>query len=141
MIRIATTILESNKKELTLGLNSFNTPKELSGVEAWIQLIINLMFIRKGQYPSNPKIGIGIQDYDYNFVDDAIASLQADLKYQTETFIPEVPIESIQVTSTTVERQNVLVIIITLRYKNELVTSVVATAENSNHNIEFEIKI
>ena len=141
MIDIATTILESNKKELTLGLNSFNTPEELSGVRAWVQLIVNLMFIRKGQYPSNPKIGIGIQDYDYKFVDDAKAALQADLKYQTETFIPEVPIESIQVTSTTVERQNILVIIITLRYNNELVTTVVATAENSNHNIDFEIKI
>jgi hypothetical protein len=42
---MSSTVLESNKKELTLDIDSFNKPKELSDVEAWSQLMLNLIFL------------------------------------------------------------------------------------------------
>ena len=62
--------LEANKKELGLSTNVFNKATEYQGKTAWFQLILNLIFLRPGTYPSIPNMGVGLQDYEYEYIDD-----------------------------------------------------------------------
>ena len=57
--------LECDKLELQLGINSFDNPTQLSELKAWSQLMLNLIFLEKGTYPSLPDMGVGIQNYEY----------------------------------------------------------------------------
>lgn len=130
--------LESNKKELVLGTNVFDKPTELNGPNAWAQLLVNLCFLRPGTYPSSPEMGIGIQDYDYEFIDTAISRLSEDIPAQCRQYLPDVPLESVEVKSTIVDNRDILIIIFHLYYNNTII-SAAAAAEVTNKLIDFDI--
>lgn len=132
--------LESQKKELLLGLNSFDKPAEVIGKNAWIKLITHLLFLKKGTYPSNPLIGIGIQQYEFSFMDDTITLLQSEILEQARIYLPDVPLDSVVVDSTEVEGKKILLIIITFIDDGNIDTAVVATAVSQNI-IDFEVSM
>lgn len=133
--------LNSDKKELCIGLDSFDEPKTLSNKKAWIQLIINLMYMIKGSNPSNPNMGVGIQEYDFQFLEEAIAKLEAELTDQIRTYLPDVPVNSITVDSTDSDTgKKILLIIIQLYYNGEMDSAVVA-AEASQNIIDFVVSM
>lgn len=130
--------LESDKKELVLGINVFDKPTELIGPKAWAQLLVNLCFLRPGTYPSQPMMGIGIQDYEYEFIDAAIERLQEEIPAQARQYLPDVPLESVEVKSTIVNGRDILIIIFNMYYRNTIVSAAVA-ADVSNKIIDFDI--
>ena len=130
--------LESDKKELGLGTNVFNKPVEYVGKNAWFQLIMNLIFLRPGTYPSIPTMGVGIQDYEYEFIDDVKDNIKEAIEGQVKTFLPDVPLESVDVSSVDYNGKAILLIVITLNDNGELVTGAVAS-EVANKLIDFEI--
>ncbi len=130
--------LESSKKELSLGINVFNKPTELSGPNAWSQLILNLLFLRPGTYPSQPSMGIGIQDYDYEFLDAAITKLDTEINSQIRIYLPDIPLDGVSVQSTIYNGKTILMIVIQLVVNGGIVTSVVAS-EVSNKIIDFDV--
>lgn len=130
--------LESNKKELVLGTNVFSKPTELVGPKAWSQLILNLLFLRPGTYPSQPMMGVGIQDYEYEFLDDAISRLNSSINEQIRMYLPDIPLEGIEVKATDYNGRKILFIVIKLYDDGSVVTAVVA-AELKNHIIDFDI--
>jgi len=126
---------EANKKEQLLGLNVFNKPAELAGKTAWPRLVLNLLFLRKGTYPSIPRMGIGIQDYEYEYLDSAIASLQEEIESQCQTYLPELPITQIKVDSAEYQGQKILVIGITFTDNGQSLSfAVAATVEKKITN-------
>lgn len=129
---------ETNKKELLLGLNLFQKPAELVGKDAWARLTLNLLFLRKGTYPSAPQMGVGIQDYDYEFLEEIISPLQEDIQAQMHTYLPSVPLTDVQVTSTEFEGKPILVIGLGF-YDNGAVKYSAVAAQVSNKLIDFEI--
>lgn len=132
--------LESNKKELILGLNSFDKAAEASGKEAWILLIIYLFFINKGSYPSNPNIGIGIRQYDYEFMDTALDVLPSEIMEQVRLFLPDIPLESVNVTSDMVAGKKILVII--LEFVDDTINDTAVIAAMISQNIiDFEVSM
>ncbi len=132
--------LESNKKELILGLNSFDKAAEASGKEAWIRLIIYLFFINKGSYPSNPNIGIGIRQYDYEFMDTALDVLPSEIMEQVRLFLPDIPLESVNVTSDMVAGKKILVII--LEFVDDTINDTAVIAAMISQNIiDFEVSM
>lgn len=130
--------LESSKKELSLGINVFNKPTELSGPNAWSQLILNLLFLRPGTYPSQPSMGIGIQDYDYEFLDAAISKLDTEINSQIRIYLPDIPLDGVSVQSTIYNGKTILMIVIQLVVNGGIVTSVVAS-EVSDKIIDFDV--
>jgi hypothetical protein len=52
-------------KEVVFGLDNFQQPKMLSDKETIAQNILNLLFMRPGNLPSLPHIGINIKQYLY----------------------------------------------------------------------------
>ena len=134
--------LDAEKKELVLGLNSFNQPAETSGVEAWVKLITNLLFMKKGAYPTDPEMGCEIQKYEYAFVDDVRDEIESLINDQIRRYLPDIPFESATISTTTSDSGKViLLIILQFTYnEGETETAVVAT-ENSKNYINFEVVI
>lgn len=131
--------LESNKKELEIALNSFNKPTEIKGKEAWIRLIIYLLYIKKGTYPSNPNIGIDIRRYEFEFIDKAIPLLQNEISDQTKWFLPDVPLVSVIVDSTRVRGDTILLIILT--FEDNTPDNVAVIATSAYNIIDFEVSM
>lgn len=130
--------MEYKKKELGLNTNVFGKAVEYKGKEAWFQLILNLLFLRPGTYPSIPTMGIGIQDYEYEFIDDIKDNLQINIQDQVKAFLPDVPLDSIDIQTVDYDGHTILLITINLYDNGEIVTGAVAS-EVTNNLIDFEI--
>ena len=130
--------LEANKKELGLSTNIFNKATEYQGKTAWFQLILNLIFLRPGTYPSIPNMGVGLQDYEYEYIDDVKDNIRNKIEEQVNLFLPDVPLASVEVTSVEYEGKTILLIVISLEDNGQIVTGAVAS-EVTNHLIDFEI--
>ena len=130
--------LEANKKELGLSTNVFNKATEYQGKTAWFQLILNLIFLRPGTYPSIPNMGVGLQDDEYEYIDDVKDNIRNKIEEQVNLFLPDVPLASVEVTSVEYEGKTILLIVISLEDNGQIVTGAVAS-EVTNHLIDFEI--
>lgn len=136
-------IAEQNKKELTLNINPFNEMAELSGKDAWIRTTLNLLFMRKGSYPSCPDMGVDILSaYEFEFADNATRKIQEDVMRQVSTYLPEVPLTGISISTKRLPNINkpVLIIALTFSYDKNRDISVVATTERNNI-IDFAIAV
>ena len=130
--------LEANKKELGLSTNVFNKATEYQGKTAWFQLILNLIFLRPGTYPSIPNMGVGLQDYDYEYIDDVKDNIRNKIEEQVSLFLPDVPLASVEVSSVDYEGKTILLIVISLDDNGQIVTGAVAS-EITNRLIDFDI--
>lgn len=130
--------LESSKKELVLGLNVLNKPGERIGSNAWAQLILQLIFLKPGTYPSQPEMGIGIQDYDYEYLDVAIEKLNSIIQAQIAMYLPDVPVDTVSVSSFDYQERKIMMIQINLIDNGSIVTEVIAT-EIKNRIINFDV--
>ena len=131
--------LESNKAETTLEINSFDKPKELSGLAAWSQLMLNLIFLKPGTYPSIPQMGIGIENYQYEFMDDTIAELSAAITSQQQTYLPEVPLAGVQIGKVIQNGQPILIIQMLFNDASGTVSSAIAINTTKRNFLDFEV--
>ena len=130
---------ESDKKELILGINSFDKPSEAIGVDAWAKLVTNLLFMKKGTYPSEPDMGIEIQKYEFDFIDDVKDDLEIEITEQINAYLPGIPLTTVSVRSTTSDSgKSILLIVLEFSYNGKLDSAVVA-AENSANLINFKV--
>ena len=130
----------AEKKEIVLGLNSFNQPAELSGKDAWVKLIMNLLFQHKGTCPSDPNMGGELDMYDYAFIDDVKQEIKNTCMDQVHTYLPDIPLTGCEVTSSILSNgQSVLLITLIFQYNESVFDNVVVAAENSNNQINFAI--
>ena len=86
---------ESDKLELLLSINSFDNPTQLSEIKAWAQLMTNLIFLEPGTYPSMPEMGVGIESYQYDFMDEALEELNAKIITQQQAYLPDIPLQAV----------------------------------------------
>jgi len=132
---------EFQKKELILGVNSFDQPSEVSGVNAWVKLITHLLFLQKGSFPSDPLMGIGIQTYDYRAIDDIAEDLQEDITIQIKTYLPDITFESAIVDKTvTPNGQTLLLVILNFEVEDGELETVAVAADTSKNIINFECR-
>ena len=131
--------LESSKTETSLQINSFDKPKELSSVAAWSQLLLNLIFLKPGTYPSLPTMGVGIEDYQYEFLEDAISELSAKITDQQQTFLPDVPLSGVQISK--MEENGIPILIIQLFFTIDsgVTSSAVAINISKRNFLDFEV--
>lgn len=77
------------KDELLLSKDEFNQPEIRKDMLALAQVIQNLLIIEKGTYPNQPKLGIGIKNYLFEFIDYiTLSNLEEEIKDQISEFIP-----------------------------------------------------
>lgn len=132
--------LESDKKELSLEIDSFDRPKELTKAQAWSQLILNVIFLKKGTYPSLPELGIDIRQYDYEFMDTACARLQEEIAEQHATFLPEVPLVGVMVSSTDFRGQPIMLVQMQFQIdRNTVENTAIAINTSSRNFLDFDV--
>lgn len=129
----------AEKLELTLNLNNYDRPLVVSGKMAWIQLILNLLFTRKGSYPSCPEMGVDILSYEFKFDDIAKIKIQSELMEQINTYLPDIPISKAVIDVKRVANVNQPLLFLYLTFIDSE-TSVVAITEEY-HVIDFAIAI
>lgn len=133
--------LESNKTELLLSINSFDNPTQLTQVQAWAQLMTNLIFLQPGTYPSMPEMGVGIEEYQYDFLDEVITELSARIISQQQTYLPDLPLRA--VTIEPYDYEGLRILLIHLTFYTDMGNASVAVAVNaspgSRHFLDFDI--
>lgn len=73
-----------------LSTNAFSMPKVFNKSEAAYIHLIYLIYLEPGKFQSHPSMGVGIiSKYRFNNDDNMLQQLQSDIKYQIETFLPE----------------------------------------------------
>lgn len=134
--------LDAEKKELSLSINSFDQPTELVGVDAWAKLVANLLFMKKGSYPTDPEMGCELQQYEFSVIDEVTDEIQELITEQVRTYLPDIPLDTVSVKKDYMQGgQPIMLIILEFSYNDgELDTAVVA-AEKSNNLINFEVVI
>lgn len=136
--------LDYEKKELSIGIDNFNKPAQLSGKDAWINLITTLLFMKKGTYPTDPEMGCELQKYEYGFMESTVFDkIENEIRDQITTYLPDIPLNSIRVTSESSNgRQPVLLIILEFDVDDitDFQTAVVA-AEKLGQAVNFAVSM
>lgn len=132
--------LEYQKNELTLDINSFDKPKELANAKAWAQLMLNLIFLKPGTYPSLPEMGVGLEGYQYEDLESAIGELNTIISSQQKQYLPQIPVENVNVSSMDYNGQKIIVIQMAFTLKTQTVSSVVAVNASYGRNfLDFDV--
>ena len=101
--------------EMDFDLDPFKRQKKYTGIYAWAQLLYRLLRKRKGTNPSDPNMGLDLDSYRFADIDQLAEGQMAEaIQRQTSTYLPNVPIQSIDVSSVYVKGTYVLYIKFTL---------------------------
>lgn len=77
------------KNELVLEENNFHILEQRTDKVALAQTIQNLIIFHKGNYPNQPQLGIGIEDYLFELLTgDLTTTLEMEIDGQIKAFIP-----------------------------------------------------
>lgn len=131
--------LERDKAELTLGINIYDKPEDLVGIKAWTQLMLNLIFISPGTYPSMPELGVGIESYQYDFIDEALEEISAAITSQQQTYLPDIPLSSTSVTTMMVNGEKIMLIQLTFNTDEGPVSSGITLDLTPKKFLDFDI--
>ena len=86
--------------ELDFKLNNFNEQEAYTGTLAYAHKIKNLLFLRPGDHPSLPEMGLNIQSYRFKAIDDLVSgSLKEKISDQISTYVMDLPIENIDIST------------------------------------------
>lgn len=131
---------EAEKTELLLGINVFDQPAEASGAKAWGNLITNLLFMSPGSIPSDPEMGCDIGKYEFGFIDDVVEDIEEKIQNQVSTYLPDVPLESIEISNGSESGDpNILYIKIIFSIDDREDNIAVVAAEKVNSIINFVV--
>ena len=76
-------------KEYFLGVDEFKHPKSYTQQDATYVLLIRLILLEKGTYPTRPDMGVGIVSR-YRWANtDQMEQLKTDISDQITTYLPE----------------------------------------------------
>lgn len=121
------------KPEVGFGLDNFQKPKVLSLKDSIAQIISNLFFMRPGNLPSLPHIGINIREYLYQLDGDLdVEGLKEKIYSQCAELISVISIGEIKIFIAPYNGMDILMIIIPIIGLGEEQNLVLAFAENNN---------
>ena len=99
-----------NGQDPTMGVNSFNETKILSPSETIVRNILLILLGRPGFYPSQPNLGMNIEQYLYMFADDINTNeIKETLIKQCEDLADSIEEEELDVSSTTLNGRTALI--------------------------------
>ena len=126
--------------ELGFDLDDFKKPICYSGKDAWVHQILQLCIMDPGTIPSNPTIGVGMNNYEF-LLDDDRRKLASEINRQVPIFFPDMPFQNATVQSPTEEEdQDILYIFLTFLVNTDLETAVVAVKKGYKY-IDFAIAL
>lgn len=107
-------------KELDFQFDGLKKQKVLTGAQAWARLLDRLLRKRKGTNPSDPAMGIDLDSYRFADIDQLASGSLADaIRAQTSAYLPQIPIQTIDVSAEKVKGAWVLFINFTILASRE----------------------
>lgn len=83
--------MQSTVQDPTFGVNNFERPKVLSVTQTYVNNLLTILFGKPGFYPSQPELGMDIEQYLYKYIDDInVTEIKAKLINQCTDFLPEI---------------------------------------------------
>lgn len=131
------------KKELDLSLNNFKEQKTYSGAIGKAKDIQNLLFMKPGDFPSVPDMGINIASIRYKDIDSLTSGdLRETIRSQINKYITAVPLENIVISKAKINNTYVLFIDITLYADNQALDLTYGIQQQGENNIvNFQLNI
>lgn len=134
------TFSQYQRIELGFDLDDFQKPICYSGKDAWVHQILQLCIMDPGTIPSNPTIGVGMNNYEFLLEDDR-RKLASEINRQVPIFFPDMPFQNATVQSPSEnEDQDILYIFLTFLVDSSIETAVVA-AKKGYQYIDFAIAL
>ena len=109
----------------TYGLNDFNKPKVLSEAETYVRNILTILFGKPGFYPSIPNLGMDIKQYLYQFSD----------------FLPLLNSGDMEIYSTTVNNQTLLIFVLPVLIDNNSIALSLGVTINAKGEMVYNFMI
>lgn len=114
-------ILDTNKPnsviEYFLGTNEFNRPTVYTDVDATYTLLIRLILLDPGTYPTHPRMGVGLVSRYRYAKDSELTQLSNDIEDQIATYLPQFTSVSVELTLTTTKDLFIQIIIDGVAYE------------------------
>jgi len=114
-------ILDTNKPnsviEYFLGTNEFNRPTVYTDVDATYTLLIRLILLDPGTYPTHPRMGVGLVSRYRYAKDSELTKLSNDIEDQIATYLPQFTSVSVELTLTTTKDLFIQIIIDGVAYE------------------------
>ena len=103
-------------QEVDFGLDNFGKPTQLYDPESVANILIHLLFLKPGQLPSQPQLGIDITQYLYGFSDSIpVSEIRSKIIDQAPYLLQYLDINNLMVTIRTDENaQGILYLAIPL---------------------------
>ena len=133
-------IRSSSINEMDFCLDAFNNQKVYVGAMAYAHKIKNLLFMRKGDFPSDPDMGINIQSIRFKDMDAlASGSLKETLSAQISAYVVDVTTDDIALSVNKYNGNYYLLITIHLEQLNSEI--IYAIDDNKREVVNFNFKI
>ena len=130
------------KGEIQFGENDFGSQIILSDKDTLVQLLLNVLFMRPGQLPSMPHIGINIRHYLYSFDDEIDCDeIKTKINEQCSFLTPYMELVDIQTYVVDYKGQPVIMIIIPVYISGEKESLILGISKNTESNkVTFNYK-
>ena len=130
---------EFQKKEVSLNMNAFNKPAEYVKIEAWMREITNLLFTIPGTYSTDPKLGVGIQNFRYAFFDETTVKLEERITHQCRKYLPDIPIGAITASSQNVNGVDVAFLKIPIQVGDSDLRTAYVAIDTKSKTLNYEV--
>ena len=114
-------ILDTNKPnsviEYFLGTNEFNRPTVYTDVDATYTLLIRLILLEPGTYPTHPKMGVGLVSKYRYAKESELNQLADDIESQISMYLPQFTSVGVELTLTKTKDLLIQIIINGIAYE------------------------
>lgn len=131
-------------KDVGYGFDDFGKPKVLPIGDSIANTLINLLFLKPGQIPSQPYLGIDITQYLYGFADDMVDAsiIKTAITQQAPYLLEYIDVASIQLKIITDENnQGIMYIFVPLFIENSMIAIGIKQATTDTGTSPFNYKI
>lgn len=84
-------------KDTLFTISDFNVPKIISGADAWVEMILNLLFLENGTYSDAPDLGLDLKAHTYMESTAIVDYVTSELSRQVSGYMPEIPLSNVTV--------------------------------------------
>lgn len=110
-------------KDTLFEISDFNVPKIISGADAWVEIILNLLFLENGTYSDAPELGLDLKAHTYMESQELVNYVSNGITDQTENYMPQIPLTNVSVIAKPMDNgDTVLYITLSFSFDNNIVT-------------------
>lgn len=126
-------------KDVLFGLDNFHKPMMKSANDALAQSILNILFMKPGQLPSQPHVGVNISKYLYEFGDELESirdEIVNNIQNQCRALSRLINVDGIQMAVINHEGQDIMMLVIPVIGE----TNIVYAFSKKNDTVLFNYK-